>query len=208
MRAAFEDHLQADPYGTLVDPIVVEAQSGAQQRGLSYEELWRQRPHFEEPAPRAERPHGFQGFAGLAVTLVAVMAVVGLREKIVSFAPPAAAVFKAVGLPVNVQGLDLRRVTSRILMDGPRKILAIEGEIANLRRLPTQVPQLALTVRGDDGQTKYSWTSPAPRNQLQPGETAPFRARLAAPPDNGTQVLVRFASLEETVGAKSPHAGR
>jgi hypothetical protein len=58
------------------------------------------------------------------------------------------------------------------------------------------VPPVALTVLGADGQAKYAWTTPAPKARLEAGETIAFRARLAAPPAEGADVLVRFASAE------------
>jgi hypothetical protein len=92
----------------------------------------------------------------------------------------------------------LREVRSHIEMDGARKVLAVEGEIANVRRESRSVPPVALTVRGEDGQAKYAWTMRAAKSRLEPGETIAFRARLAAPPESGADVLVRFSSLEET----------
>ena len=52
----------------------------------------------------------------------------------------------AIGLPVNLTGLELREVRSHIEMDGARKVLAVEGEIANTRRESRSVPPVALTV--------------------------------------------------------------
>jgi hypothetical protein len=129
-----------------------------------------------------------------------VSALIALREKIVDVAPPTAKVFAAIGLPVNLAGLELRDLHSRIEMDGARKVLAVEGEIANMRRESRSVPPVALTVRGEDGQAKYAWTTRAAKSRLEPGETIAFRARLAAPPENGADVLVRFSSLEEAAG--------
>jgi len=205
MRAAPEDRPLADLVALREDdaPIVAQAQSEA-RRQSSYDELWSARRPFVEPAAKEERQSRAPVITAIIATLVSAMALVALREKIVLVAPPAAAGYKAVGLPVNVLGLDLRKVSSRIVMDGARKVLAIEGEIANLRRQPTQVPELALTVRGDDGRAKYAWSSPAPKTQLQPGETAPFRARLAAPPESGADVLVSFAAVEEAARTKAP----
>jgi hypothetical protein len=100
-------------------------------------------------------------------------------------------------LPVNLAGLELRDLHSRIVLDGSRKVLTIEGEIVNLRRQANRVPPVALTVRGENGLDRYAWTTQAPKSRLQPGEKIAFRARLASPPEDGADVLVRFAKLDE-----------
>ena len=140
------------------------------------------------------------GWAAVVAILMGVSALIALREKIVDVAPPAARVFAAIGLPVNLAGLELREVHSHIEMDGARKVLAVEGEIANMRRESRSVPPVALIVRGEDGQAKYAWTTRAAKSRLEPGETIAFRARLASPPESGADVLVRFSSLEEAAG--------
>jgi hypothetical protein len=148
------------------------------------------------------------GWAAVVAILMGVSALIALRDKIVDVAPPAAKAFAAIGLPVNLAGLELREVRSHIEMDGARKVLAVEGEIANTRRESRSVPPVALTVRGEDGQAKYAWTTRAAKSRLEPGETIAFRARLASPPESGADVLVRFSSLEEAAGRKPEAATR
>jgi hypothetical protein len=202
MRADLDDHFFGEPRASA--SISAEASSEV-ARAPSYEELWgdpRRVARQVQLAPRQRRRPSFAA-AALAAVLGA-MALIGMREKVVSVLPPAAAVYAAVGLPVNLPGLELRGVHSRIVMEGERKVLAIEGEIVNLRREANQVPPVALTVRAENGQGKYAWTTRAPKSRLEPGETIAFRARLASPPEGGSDVLVRFASLEEAARQKAP----
>ena len=185
-----------------IDPAEISAEASSEsRRAPTYEELWREPRRLAAsisvaPAPRDRLP----GWAAVVAILMGVSALIALREKIVAVAPPAAKVFAAIGLPVNLAGLELREVHSHIEMDGARKVLAVEGEIANMRRESRSVPPVALTVRGEDGQAKYAWTTRAAKSRLEPGETIAFRARLASPPESGADVLVRFSSLEEAAG--------
>ncbi len=187
---------------TEIDPAEISAEASSEsRRAPTYEELWREPRRLAAsisvaPAPRDRVP----GWAAVVAILMGVSALIALREKIVDVAPPAAKVFAAIGLPVNLAGLELREVRSHIEMDGARKVLAVEGEIANMRRESRSVPPVALTVRGEDGQAKYAWTTRAAKSRLEPGETIAFRARLASPPESGADVLVRFSSLEEAAG--------
>jgi hypothetical protein len=156
-------------------------------------------PRAVESAPPPKRPPA--AFALSApLTMIALaslaMAAFGFKEKIVRALPRLAPAYAAAGLPVNLVGLELRGVHSQILRDGERKVLAIEGEIVNLRREANAVPPVSLTVRGANGLPKYAWTTRAPKTRLGAGETISFRARLASPPEGGADVLVRFAGLD------------
>ncbi len=171
----------------------ISAEASSERRGaLSYDELW-SRP--ARPAARA-LPEPRRDRAPIIATLVAIIlgvaALIAMRERIVRILPPTAAAFRALGMPVNVAGLEMRNVHSRIITDGARKVLVTEGEIVNLRRERNAVPAIALAVRGSNGLDRYSWTAPAPKTRLEPGETVAFRARLASPPEDGADVLVRF----------------
>jgi hypothetical protein len=193
-----------------IDPMEISAEASSEsRRAPTYEELWREPRRLAAsisvaPAPRDRLP----AWAAAIAILMGVSALIALREKIVAVAPPAAKAFAAIGLPVNLAGLELREVRSHIEMDGARKVLAVEGEIANMRRESRSVPPVALTVRGEDGQAKYAWTTRAAKSRLEPGETIAFRARLTSPPESGADVLVRFSSLEEAAGRKPEVAAR
>jgi hypothetical protein len=206
MRADLDARANADArFGA---EIAAEAASEF-TRAPSYDELWsnarRAPPSSEPPAAPVRRP---PVLAAVVLVLVGGMALIGLRERVARLMPATAPAYAAVGLPVNLAGLELRGVRSKILLDGARRVLAIEGEIVNLRREANRLPPVALTVRGENGQAKYAWTAPAPKARLEAGETIAFRARLASPPADGADVLVRFAGLEEATKAKAPPAKR
>jgi hypothetical protein len=54
------------------------------------------------------------------------------------------------------------------------------------------VPRLRFAVRNASGNEVYSWTALPNRSLLAPGETLPFQSRLASPPPETHDVLVRF----------------
>src|SRR5215203_1878782 len=143
----------------------------------------------------------------LALILVGLVggAVLG-RERIVAAAPATARLYAAAHLTVNPLGLDLKGVRSELVLNGQDQLLVVEGEILNRRGRDVEVPSLRLTVRGPDGLELYTWTNEPPRKTLAPAETARFRARLASPPAEGREVLVRFAHAAPgaTVAATAP----
>jgi hypothetical protein len=130
--------------------------------------------------------------AVLALVLLSVMK----RDAIVRVAPPLAGAYAAIGLPVNLNGLQWRDVKTRVLVESSQRVLAVEGEIRNLRDHSRPVPDIQLSLRDDDGREVYRWSTPAPKANLDQNETIQFRARLASPPDTARAVRVHFAEVE------------
>ena len=186
------------------DPTIIEVEATSEKpRPPSYEEL------YGEPASStpfagpvaAQAPARFRGLGAPTLALGAlalVMAAIGFRAPIVKAAPATGALFAAIGLPVNLKGLEFRNVKSIIVEAGGQKMLGVEGEIVNLRAARNDVPQLELAVRGADGRTIYTWTTGSPKSKLEGLESMNFRARLAAPPDDARDVKVTFAGPMRT----------
>jgi hypothetical protein len=146
------------------------------------------------------RPRWWARGAMAPVFVVAGLVTVGAaliagRATIVSIAPATAGVYAGVGLPVNLRGLSIGRlhVTVTQQTEGPGELL-ITGEIENLRGGETFVPDLRLALRGGDGREIYVWTAKGPKMSLNARERVPFRARLAAPPADVRDVLVKFSA--------------
>lgn len=172
-------------------------------RAPSYDEMWGAPRREESRASAPARRDRWPLIATFVAIILGATALIALRERIVRILPQAAVAYRAAGLPVNLAGLELRDVHSRIVIDGARKVLTIEGEIVNVRREQNRVPPVKLAVRGENGLERYSWTAPAPKSRLEAGETIAFRARLASPPEDGADVLVRFAKLDEAKAAST-----
>src|SRR5262245_5737900 len=136
------------------------------------------------------------GRAGMPATIAALaLALAGViiwRAHVVRAVPQTASLFSAIGLPVNLRGLVFENVrTTGELHDGA-PVLIIEGTIANVAGQAVEVPRLRFAMRNRAGHEVYAWTSVTGRSILGPGETAAFRTRLASPPADGRDVIVRF----------------
>jgi predicted Zn finger-like uncharacterized protein len=129
-----------------------------------------------------------------AAVLIGILAfaAIGSRATIVRAAPDLAGLYAAIGLPVNLRGLEFSGLKTMHEMQDGIPVLVIEGEIVNVSRQPAEVPRLRLAVLGPDARELYSWTALLPRSVLPEGEKVSFRSRLAAPPADGKQVMVRF----------------
>jgi len=159
------------------------------------------------PSPRAARsrhmgkrvwPQRAAACVALALALASVMQ----RDVIVRAAPPLAGAYAAIGLPVNLKGLEWRDVKTRVVVEASQKVLAVEGEIKNLRDHSQSLPDIELSLRDEGGREVYAWKSPAPKAGLAQGETIQFRARLASPPEGAKAVRVNFADAEPLTAAR------
>jgi hypothetical protein len=140
------------------------------------------------------------GWSTAILALIAVnLALVGWRSDIVRWLPQTASLYAAIGLPVNLRGLSFANVTTEKETHENVQVLIVEGLIVNDGKRPAEVPRLRFAIRNQSGQEIYSWTALPARNVLLAGEAMQFRTRLASPPREGQQVLVRFFNRRDLV---------
>jgi predicted Zn finger-like uncharacterized protein len=125
-----------------------------------------------------------------ACGLIGAMAL--YREGVVSAVPQTAKLFAAVGLPVNLRGVEIRNVSSKLAIEQGVPQLIVHGEIVNISGQQAKLARLRLAIRTDRGQEIYSWNTLPDKPVLEPGESAHFVRRLASPPEEGRDVIVRF----------------
>jgi predicted Zn finger-like uncharacterized protein len=152
------------------------------------------------PALRKSPRSPMQGLSAAIVALIAVNAgLLAWRSDIVRLAPQTASVYAAIGMPVNLRGLAFENIkTSKEMQDGIA-VLVVEGSIVNVTGKAVEVPRLRLAVRNDSKNEIYSWTTSPARSILGPAEEVSFRSRLASPPADGRDVLVRFFNRRDLV---------
>ena len=132
-------------------------------------------------------------------SLLAVIAgLIAMRGSIVKHAPQMASLYAAIGLSVNLRGLEFTGIkTTKDIHDGV-PVLVVEGNIVNVAKVPVEVPRLRFAVRSDVGEI-YAWTAQPTQPVISPGETLPFRSRLASPPNDTREVVVRFFNRRDAV---------
>jgi hypothetical protein len=133
---------------------------------------------------------------GLPTIILMLLALdIGLiawRTEIVRWAPQMAPLYAAIGLPVNVRGLVFADVRVETQSHEGVAVLVVEGTIASTATRMVEVPRLRFAVRNADGNEIYKWTALPNRALLASGETLAFQSRLASPPPETHDVLVRF----------------
>ena len=181
----------------------VDPRGGASPRAIGVEAVSHAADSTAVPFMRGEAIAPRSGVRGLAPGFAAaaaiafVMLAIGQRARVAAVFPPAADLYAAIGLPLAGGALSIVDVRSALLegADG-RPTLAVTGRIVNSGRVAANAPKLGLRVLGAGGEPLYSWAARATARELAPGEAAPFRVALAAPPEGAREIAVRFTDGE------------
>jgi predicted Zn finger-like uncharacterized protein len=135
----------------------------------------------------------------ILVLLVLDSVIVGWRKDLVHVLPQTASLYAAMGLAVNVRGLSFDHVATSMEAHAGVPILVVQGNIVNDTGEEIEVPRLKLILRNAAKQEVYSWTV-APRQARLPAyQATAFHARLASPPPEGRDLLVRFLTRRDIV---------
>jgi predicted Zn finger-like uncharacterized protein len=167
-------------------------------------------PDIESVAARRARRAGTKGrrsarLPGLPTIILvlagSIAALLNWRVPVVRFVPQTASLFSAVGLPVNLRGLNFDDVRTSVETKDGVTVLVVEGMIVNETRQPLEVPRLRFAVRNAGGYEVYAWTALPAEPVLAPGNHAPFRSRLASPPADAQDIIVRFFNRRDVAAA-------
>jgi hypothetical protein len=137
----------------------------------------------------------------LALALLDVI-VVGWRTDVVRALPQTASFYSLIGLPVNLRGLVFDSVATLTEQHEGVPILVVEGNVVNAARRNEDVPRLKFILRNATQHEIYSWTTVPVHASLSPGESEGFRARLASPPADARDVVVRFVNRHDLLASR------
>jgi predicted Zn finger-like uncharacterized protein len=133
---------------------------------------------------------------GLPAVILALilldLALIFWRAEIVRAAPQTASLYAAIGLEVNLRGLALSDVTTETRTTDGVPVLLVQGRIVSTAKRTVDVPRLRFAALNAGGNEIYTWTALPNRSLLAPGESLAFQSRLASPPPETRDVLVRF----------------
>ena len=149
---------------------------------------------------RARRKTKRQSSRWTAIILVLVafnVALIGARNEVVRYLPQTASLFAAIGLPVNLRNLKFDNVKISKDVENGISTLMVDGTIVSTGNSPAEVPRLRFSVRNASAQEIYTWTAMPTRSILEPGEKLDFHSRLASPPADAVDVLVRFFTAQD-----------
>lgn len=148
-------------------------------------------------------PRRRSGALGWITLVLAVAAVLGggwfERERIVQAWPPVLELYRMIGLmpsPVG-DGLKVRNVTTKRVVEGGMQTLTVEGEVVNDSDKTRDVPPLRVMLSGARRHDLRHWTFKADESKLLPGEVAKFSTTIQNPPSEATDLAVDFGADEK-----------
>jgi predicted Zn finger-like uncharacterized protein len=137
--------------------------------------------------------------SAILVQAALIAALIGGRTSVVQLVPQTASLYAAIGLPVNLRGLEFVEVTTDTEMADQVPVMVIQGTIVATGKHRVEVPRLRFAVRDPGGHEIYSWTALPNKNVLAPGEALAFRSRLASPPKEASDISVRFFNRRDRI---------
>lgn len=146
------------------------------------------------PAQRRRRPRlAFY----IPVLLAVIVAAMAARTPIVRQFPQTASLFAAIGLPVNLRGLEFNDVVISNETENDVPVMIVQGKIRNITTHKVQVPHIRFGVQNNASVEVYAWTALPEKTALGARETLTFRSQLASPPPEAKTVAVRFANAHD-----------
>lgn len=150
------------------------------------------------PAPKQQRPRFGMMAAGLA-GFTGLIAIIGGFAQDFDRLKAQTGQWIASFLPGLVTPrLALQNIKTRFEGEGADRALIIEGMILSDASTPHNLPSLSFEIRsavedGSAGQSIFQWMIPPPAPTIDRGNPVPFRARLASPPREGKDIVIRLA---------------
>jgi len=137
--------------------------------------------------------------AGLGLLAAVISGGVLFRTDIVRAVPDLAGLYAAVGLKVNVIGLDFSEVTTLHSRHGDSDVLTVNATIFGVEPRVVMVPPVVVTLLGSDDKPVYAWSVAPKQGDLEPGEMISFSAELVGPPEDARQVRLSFADSTRAI---------
>ncbi|HEY9009960.1 MAG TPA: zinc-ribbon domain-containing protein [Devosia sp.] len=116
-----------------------------------------------------------------------------LRTDIVRLFPDLAGTYEALGLGVNVVGLEFRDVKTLLALRRGADVMQVDARIYSVAAGTTPVPPVVVTLLNDAREPLYEWSVQPETSELQSGQVVDFTTQITAPPAGATRVRLSFA---------------
>ncbi len=188
----FTNDLADDEYDADAPPIDIESQ--AKRPKIIVNPNKHRRNHLGQLIDWVFR-RNFRRIGGIALFAGAITlcsAFILMRDGMVKQSPDLASLFQMIGFDVNLRGLEFRNLRMFNEVEGGKRVLVVEGSIRNMLSDTNDVPSVRLSIRDADMQEVYAWTIEPTTRFLNGFDETRFRTILADPPNDATDIQVRF----------------
>lgn len=200
-----------------------EAQAEAPAREpLTRERVERLRKAAEQPGPapsaaakfRAQQAERMRrermraaavvwGATGVALAASATGAV-AFRQDVAELWPRSASAFAALGLDVNVYGLEFYDLAVERDFDGATPVLLVSGEVRNIGRDDKLVPPVRISLRDTRSHEIFELVNVISDQPIAAGAAVPFQIRVENPPTDAVDLEATFANFSDAAFAGGP----
>lgn len=145
---------------------------------------------------RARAAIAVWGATGAAVAASATGMVL-FRQDVAEIWPRSASAFAALGLDVNVYGLEFYDLSVERAFDGPTPVLLVSGEVRNIGRDEKSVPPVRISLRDSNSREVFQLVNAVTEQPVAAGAAVPFQIRVENPPAEAVDLEATFASFSE-----------
>lgn len=143
------------------------------------------------PLARVRRTLRITGLVTLALLIGCGFS---FRTDIVRMFPDLAGTYEALGLGVNVIGLEFRDVKTLLALRRGADVMQVDARIYSVAPGTVNVPPVVVTLLNDENLPLYEWSVMPSVPSLASGEIVDFSSQVTAPPEGATKVRLTFAS--------------
>ena len=129
---------------------------------------------------------------------------VAFRQDVAELWPRSASAFAALGLDVNVYGLEFYDLAVERDFDGATPILLVSGEVRNIGRDDKLVPPVRISLRDTRSHEIFELVNVVTDQPIAAGAAVPFQIRVENPPEDAVDLEATFASFSEMAFAGGP----
>jgi predicted Zn finger-like uncharacterized protein len=129
---------------------------------------------------------------------------VAFRQDVAEVWPRSASAFAALGLDVNVYGLEFYDLAVERAFDGPTPILLVSGEVRNIGRDDKLAPPVRISLRDTRSHEIFELVNAITDQPIAAGASVPFQIRVENPPSDAVDLEATFASFGEASFAGGP----
>jgi predicted Zn finger-like uncharacterized protein len=142
--------------------------------------------------------------AALVVLVSILLLGFSLRTDLVRWFPSLAGLYSAIGLPVNVVGLEFEDSKTLTSFRGGKPVMLITSRIRSVSAEIVAVPPVLVSLLDAAGGTVYEWTVTPQATAMAPGEVFEFSTEVSAPPPGAVTVRLSFTTPRAGSSAAAP----
>lgn len=128
-----------------------------------------------------------------------------LRTDIVRWYPSLAGLYAAIGLPVNVVGLEFQNEKLLMSFRAGKPVMMITARVRSISDRTVTVPPVVVSLLNTAGAVVYEWSVTLKATEMDPGDVLDFSTEVSAPPQDAVTVRLSFTNPRN--GASGAPAG-